>query len=119
MSSTMAGIRDYLLHDENFSCPGCHTDDVSPDSLVPNKAIRETIKIFRANPAQALLQLTATAPVADHSPIMEPGPEREHRCVAWHTRDTPPTVWVGVYSNLRASHPDLAASRHMTTRAMR
>ena len=35
-----AGIREHLL-EKDFTCPLCEAEDVSPDSLKPNKQLRE------------------------------------------------------------------------------
>ncbi len=37
--SHFAGIRDHLL-DNEFTCPACKEEDVSPDTLAPNKDLR-------------------------------------------------------------------------------
>ena len=34
-----SGIREYLL-DNDFTCPKCSETDVSPDTLMANKALR-------------------------------------------------------------------------------
>lgn len=35
----LSGIREYLL-DNDFTCPKCEETDVSPDTLMANKALR-------------------------------------------------------------------------------
>ncbi|PIK55908.1 E3 ubiquitin-protein ligase RBBP6 [Apostichopus japonicus] len=40
-------IRTTLLETENHQCPSCKEVDVSPDSLVPNKSLRETVMNFQ------------------------------------------------------------------------
>lgn len=35
----LTGIRDYLLEND-FTCPKCSETDVSPDTLMANKALR-------------------------------------------------------------------------------
>ncbi|KAK2543927.1 hypothetical protein Q9966_002776 [Columba livia] len=40
-------IRTALLESEEHTCPVCHQTDVSPDSLVANKILRQAVKNFR------------------------------------------------------------------------
>ncbi|CAO2588209.1 E3 ubiquitin-protein ligase RBBP6 [Lemmus lemmus] len=40
-------IRTALLESEENTCPSCHQDDVSPDTLVANKFLRQTINNFK------------------------------------------------------------------------
>lgn len=40
----LVGIRDYLLEND-FTCPKCSETDVSPDTLMANKALR-TVRVL-------------------------------------------------------------------------
>ncbi|KAK2543928.1 hypothetical protein Q9966_002777 [Columba livia] len=46
-AQTKEGIRTALLESEEHTCPVCHQTDVSPDSLVANKILRQAVNNFR------------------------------------------------------------------------
>lgn len=38
------GVRQVLLDSENHECPTCHETDISPDNLIPTRALRASVK---------------------------------------------------------------------------
>ncbi|XP_026723302.1 E3 ubiquitin-protein ligase RBBP6-like [Athene cunicularia] len=40
-------VRRALLHSEEHACPACHEADVSPDSLIANKCLRQAVNNFK------------------------------------------------------------------------
>ena len=43
----ISGIRNYLLEDEDHKCPTCHEENVSPDKLIINQSVRQSVKDFK------------------------------------------------------------------------
>ena len=43
------GVRDKLLQSDDFVCPGCGVNDVSPNDLKPNVELRNKVVNYKAN----------------------------------------------------------------------
>lgn len=41
------GIRSSLLETEDHICPACQETEISPDSLIPNKFLRQAVENFK------------------------------------------------------------------------
>jgi hypothetical protein len=43
----VSGIRTVLLDSEDHECPDCKEKDVSPDTLIPNRFLRNNVNNFK------------------------------------------------------------------------
>lgn len=43
----MTGIRTFLLESEEHECPDCNEKDVSPETLIPNRFLRNAVMNFK------------------------------------------------------------------------
>lgn len=43
----MIGIRTFLLESEEHECPDCNEKDVSPETLIPNRFLRNAVMNFK------------------------------------------------------------------------
>ena len=59
----ITGIRARLLDSEEHECPVCHSKDVSPDTLLPNRFLRTSVTNFRNKTGY-----TKATPVAEELP---------------------------------------------------
>lgn len=45
--SVVTGIRTFLLESEEHECPDCNEKDVSPETLIPNRFLRNAVMNFK------------------------------------------------------------------------
>lgn len=57
------GIRTFLLESEEHDCPLCTEKDILPDTLIPNRFLRNAVTTFKAK--QQVDRLNAQATVSE------------------------------------------------------
>lgn len=45
--SSILGIRNALLESEENECPDCHGKEISPETLIPNRYLRNAVNSFK------------------------------------------------------------------------
>lgn len=47
MYLSILGIRNALLESEENECPDCHGKEISPETLIPNRYLRNAVNTFK------------------------------------------------------------------------
>lgn len=53
----LIGIRTFLLESEEHECPDCNEKDVSPETLIPNRFLRNAVMNFKNETGYAKRQI--------------------------------------------------------------
>lgn len=68
------GIRTVLLESEDHECPDCNEKDVSPDTLIPNRFLRNNVNNFKNATGYNKSTMRQPVPVIGVPPLMQQMP---------------------------------------------
>lgn len=89
----MTGIRTFLLESEEHECPDCNEKDVSPETLIPNRFLRNAVMNFKNETGYAKRQTyRLPAQNAGQTIIPTDQPKIETQQVASHVSSQAKTV---------------------------
>lgn len=67
----ITGIRTFLLESEEHECPDCNEKDVSPETLIPNRFLRNAVMNFKNETGYAKRQTYRQSPQTNKQPIVQ------------------------------------------------
>lgn len=70
----VTGIRTFLLESEEHECPDCNEKDVSPETLIPNRFLRNAVMNFKNETGYAKRQTYRPAPI--NQSVVQPEPPK-------------------------------------------
>ena len=71
----LTGIRTFLLESEDHECPDCNDKDNSPETLIPNRFLRNAVATFKNETGYAKRPIFRPPKVQPEPPVEQSKPE--------------------------------------------